>query len=204
VGVDSHVLVRLTVGEPIEVAATARPQAERLDGDPQFESAEGEKLARKFLARLRERNAERSQEERQRLREEQAARAEEIEEELIERLGDPDPSMRAEAAWELPLGGSGKQGAERVQRLARVAADDPDPRVWIAAVGRLGETDSPDAAGPLVEALYDPDREVVLEALDALQDRDDASLIPYLEPLLQDPDPEIRERAGYTREWLQW
>jgi HEAT repeat protein len=161
-------------------------------------------LTRKFLASLRKRNAERSPEERQRLHEEQAARAEAMEEDLIEQLGDPDPSVRAEAASELPLGGEGEEGAERLQRLARIAADDPDPRVRIAAVGRLGESDSPNAVNPLVEALDDPDREVVLEALDALQDRNDASLIPYLDPLLQDPDPEIREKAGFTREWLQW
>jgi hypothetical protein len=204
VGADSHALVRLTVGEPIGVAAAETPQAERWDEKLQFESAGDEKLARKFLVGLRKRNSERSQEERQRLHEEQAARAEAMEEELIEQLGDPNPSVRAEAASELPLGGKGEEGAERLQRLARVAADDPDPRVRIAAVGRLGESDSPNAVNPLVEALDDPDREVVLEALDALQDRNDASLIPYLDPLLQDPDPEIREKAGFTSEWLQW
>ena len=201
VGGDSHALVRLTVGEPIEVAA-AKPQAERWDEKPQFESAEQEKLARKILVDLRERSAERSQEELQRLREEQAARAEAMEDELVEQIGDPDPSVRAEAASDLPLGG--EEAEERLQRLARVAADDPDPRVRIAAVGRLGESDSPGAVDPLVGALGDPDREVVLEALGAVQDRDDASLIPYLEPLLQDPDAEIREKAEFTKEWLQW
>jgi hypothetical protein len=202
VGVDSHALVRLTVGEPIGVAAAAKPQAERWDEKPQFESAEQERLARKILVDLRERSAERSQEELQRLREEQAARADAMEDELIEQLGDSDPSVRAEAALDLPLGGEEEE--ERLQRLARVAADDPDPRVRIAAVGRLGESDSPGAVDPLVGALGDPDREVVLEALTAVQNRDDASLAPYLEPLLQDPDPEIREKAKFTREWLQW
>jgi hypothetical protein len=181
-----------------------KQQAERWDEKPQFESAGEGKLARKFLASLRKRDAERSPEERQHLREERAARAEAMEDELVEQLGDPDPSVRAEAASELPIGGKGEEEAERLQRLARVAADDPDPRARIAAVGRLGEADSPDAVNPLVEALYDPDREVVLEALDALQDRDDATVIPYLDPLLEDPDPEIREEAEYTREWLQW
>jgi hypothetical protein len=203
VGGDSHALVRLTVGEPIEVAA-AKPQAERWDETPQFESAEQEKLARKILVDLRERTAERSQEELQRLREEHAARAEAMEDELVERIGDPDPSVRAEAVSDLPLGGEEAQGAERLQRLARVAADDPDPQVRIAAVGRLGESDSPGAVDPLVGALDDPDREVVLEALTAVQNRDDASLLPYLEPLLQDPDPEIREKTEFTKEWLQW
>jgi len=203
-GVDSHALVRLTVGEPIDVAAAAKPQAERWDETPQFESAEQEKLARKILVDLRERTAERSQEELQRLREEHAARAEAMEDELVERIGDPDPSVRADAVSDLPLGGEEAQGAERLQRLARVAADDPDPRVRIAAVGRLGESDSPGAVDPLVGALDDPDREVVLEALDAVQDLDDVALIPYLEPLLQDPDTEIREKAEFTKEWLQW
>jgi hypothetical protein len=204
VGAGSHALVRLTVGEPIEVAVTTPPQTEHWGEKLQFERAGEEKLARKFLVGLRKRNSKRGQGELQRLRDEQTARAEAMEEELIEQLGDPDPYVRAEAASELPLGGEGEEGAERLERLARVAADDPDPRVRITAVGRLGESDSQNAVNPLVEALDDPDREVVLEALDALQDRDDASLIPYLEPLLQDPDPEIREKAGYTRDWLQW
>jgi hypothetical protein len=203
-GVDSHALVRLTVGEPIDVAAAAKPQTERWDENPQFESAEQEKLARKILVDLRARTAERSREELQRLREEHAARAEAMEDELIEQIGDPDPSVRAEAVSDLPLGRDQEQEAERLRRLARLAVDDPDPQVRIAAVGRLGESDSPGALDPLVGALDDPDREVVLEVLDAVQERDDAALIPYLEPLLRDPDSEIREKAEFTVEWLQW
>jgi hypothetical protein len=201
-GEGSHALSRLTVGEPIAAVAAA-PRAERRVIELKIESAREEEARNQFES-YRERLAAMSPEERQRLRDERAARAEAMEEELIAQLGDPDPMVRADVISELPLGGEGQQSAERLERIARAAADDIDPLVRIAALDRLGEADSPEVLDPLVAALGDPDRQVVLEVLDVLQDRDDASVIPYVEPLLQDPDPDIREEAEFTIEWLGW
>jgi hypothetical protein len=198
----SQVLVRLTVGEPVETAAL-EPRPAPPNGEREPKRARGEKGRERF-EKLRERVSAASPEERERLREKHAARAEEMEPELLDQLEDGDPELRADAVSELPLEGEGEQGEERLERMAQVLKDDPDPRVRMAAAQRLGETDARDAVAPLVGALSDPDREVVLEAIDALEDIDDPSVIPDLEALLQDPDPGIREAAEFAIEYLQW
>jgi hypothetical protein len=200
--VGSHVLVRLTVGEPVEIAAP-EPRPAPPDGEREPQRARRGKGRERF-EKLRERVSAASPEDRRRLREKHDARAEEMEAELLDQLGDGDPEVRVDAVSELPLEGEGEQGEERLERVAQVLTDDPDPRVRMAAAQRLGETDSRNAVAPLVGALSDPEREVVLEAIDALEDIDDPSVIPDLEALLQDPDPRIREAAEFAIEYLKW
>jgi hypothetical protein len=195
-----HVLVWLTVGYPVSAGAAAQPEPE--DEEPQFESAQ--EVFWRYGENLRERLLAMSPEERQRMREEHAAWAEAMEPELLEQLEDPDPEVRSDAIADLPIEGEGAIGAERFQRIASLLADDPDRRVRIAAVERLGELESPEAINALAKTLSDPDHEVVLAAIEALEDVDDASAIPYLEPLLQDPDTEIRDAAEFAIEYLRW
>lgn len=198
----SQVLVRLTVGEPVEIAGPEPGPAAR--GEAREPERARREMAGERFERLRERVSATSPEERERLREKHAARAEEMEPELLEQLRDGDPEMRADAVSELPLEGEGARGEERLERVAKVLTGDPDPRVRMAAAQRLGESDAQGAVAALVGALADPEREVVLEAIDALEDIDDPSAIPDLEALLQDPDPGIREAAEFAIEYLQW
>jgi hypothetical protein len=200
---DSHVPIRLSVGKPLEVAAASEPKPAHRDGEHESKRARRRKGQESF-EKLHERLSAASPEERQRLREQHAARAEQMEAALLDQLGDGDPDLRADAVFGLPIDGEGERGAERLRRMTRVLADDPDPRVRTAAAQRLGEANSQGVVASLVAALSDPDREVVLEAIDALEGIDDASVIPDLEALLQDPDPGIREAAEFAVEYLQW
>jgi hypothetical protein len=199
----SHVVVRLSVGEPVEAAAEEEARPAAPDGERKSERTQRQERP-EWFEKLHERLSAASPEERRRLSEKHAARAEELEALLLDQLGDADPELRADAVFGLPIGGEGEQGVERLRRVAQVLADDPDPRVRMAAAQRLGESDSRDSVASLVAALSDPDREVVLEAIEALEDIDDASVIPDLEALLRDPDPGIREAAGFAIEYLRW
>ena len=117
---------------------------------------------------------------------------------LVQLLGDPDPGLRAEAAWALAELASDAAAAGLAGRLAResdpevrsaivhalavfpadpqavesllVALRDPEPGVRnLAALGLAG-SDHPEAAAALVGALRDPVHQVRLQAAWALDE----------------------------------
>jgi hypothetical protein len=190
--------LRVFVGPPPPVAA-APPAPPAPDSDKPAAETE----VRRRLAGLQARIAAMDPEQKRRMQEEQTAWAEALEPELLEQLGDPDPTLRADAVADLPLEGEGALGEERFQRLASILEEDPDPRVRSAALERLSELRRPEALRLLVDGLSDPEPPVVLSAIGALEDADDPSVIPDLEPLLQDSDPEIREAADRAIGWLE-
>lgn len=107
----------------------------------------------------------------------------------IEQLTSADAERRAEAVASLDPAGD---GAAQIGELART---DPDPRVRAAAVERLGDADTYEATGVLLESLSDPSPQVVVAAIEALEFMDDRSLLPRIEPLAGHANPAVREAA---------
>jgi HEAT repeat protein len=81
-------------------------------------------------------------------------------------LGDPDQSVRAEAAH--ALGETWNDAA--VEPLVEALLDDPQWQVRERAAQALGETGSADAVTPLTKALRDADASVRESATRALAD----------------------------------
>jgi hypothetical protein len=129
--------------------------------------------------------------------ERRAAQRRELREEMLVKLEDPDPDIRAEAAaWIEP-------DLEGLALAERLLAEDPSAEVRAAAAGSLAGGDPVGAASVLLGALDDPDPRVVIAALDALEFAGDASIVPALAPLLQHRDPEVRARTVEAIEFLE-
>jgi hypothetical protein len=172
------------------------------------------KVAVGELGRSRERAPEREQRrtERRERREKRRAQRDEREsparEELARRsaeraaeaprlVADADPSLRARGAAWLPLDGEG------FDRIADMASEDPSASVRVAAVERLGDSDSAAAVNQLFAALQDPEPQVVIAALDALEFVGDETVVSQLGFLLNHPDPDVRQRTIEAIEFLE-
>ena len=100
-------------------------------------------------------------------------------------LGDPDPRIRAQGAWNLEPEG------KSLDYLLHLVVDDPDPVVRMAALASLEEGDSYAAIKGVVDALKDPDSDVVLAAIDSLEFAGDETNVRDLEPLLSHHDVRV-------------
>jgi len=121
---------------------------------------------------------------------------------LVERLRDPDPEVRAFATHYLKNLG----GEEAIEPLI-VAAGDPEPAVRQSAVHSLAVLGFRTKQGRVVShveyALGDESSEVRKEAAMALGAWlagmiDDGRTIQSLLKTLKDPDPEVAERAAFA------
>ncbi len=121
---------------------------------------------------------------------------------LIERLRDPDPEVRAFAAYYLKNFGS----EEAIEPLI-VAAGDPEPAVRLGAVHSLAvlgfRTRQGRVVRPVEYALEDPSPEVRREAAMALGAWlagmvDDGRTVSALIKALKDADPEVADRAAFA------
>jgi hypothetical protein len=122
----------------------------------------------------------------------------EEQDEAIELLADPDPSVRAEAAEWMYIDDRG------VAALFDVIANDPDWSVRLTAAEALSfADDKPEAVDALFLALRDPEPDVVIAALDAIEYIGDSSIIPELVFLFSHPSREVRERTVEAIEWLE-
>ena len=122
---------------------------------------------------------------------------------LVERLRDPDPEVRAFAAYYLK-----NLGGEAAIEPLIVAAGDPEPAVRQSAVHSLAVLGFRTKQGRVVShveyALGDESPEVRKEAAMVLGAWlagmiDDGRTIQSLLKTLKDPDPEVAERAAFAR-----
>jgi len=125
-------------------------------------------------------------------------------EELLDKLRDPDPEVRAFAAYYL----KNLAGEEAIEPLI-VAAGDPEAPVRQGAVHSLAvlgfRTGQGRVVGHVEYALGDPSTEVRREAAMALGAWlsgmvDDGRTVRSLIKTLKDPDPEVAERAAFALE----
>ena len=124
-----------------------------------------------------------------------------------------DPEIDAEAArWSQRLVASvdeksreqsaarlGKLGTPAsIDLLSRVATENPDYSMRLAAVNGLGKSWSDDSVAPLSRALLEDDDAVVREsaARGLGQSWSEAAVQPLLTALLNDRDPVVREQAA--------
>ena len=114
------------------------------------------------------------------------------EEPLLEVLGDPDASVRGQAA--LAIGSLGSRRA--VPRLLELT-QDPDWFVRVAALNGLGYIDRSLPAEPALAALSD-DEPLVRQAaaLNIGGSTDPAAVNMLMEALVHDPDRAVREVAA--------
>lgn len=102
--------------------------------------------------------------------------------------------------------------------IIRGAADDPDPRVRVAACGVWERRGGPDAVRFLAaSATKDSELSVRLRAIRALGELRDQAAVAALVPLLDDPDPAVQSRVCVAlgratglalgndpQKWRQW
>lgn len=145
-------------------------------------------------------------------------------EDLIERIQDPDPARRAEAAYQMGVWGDpsflpflehaledpdSQVRWRSVQALSRMELPrkprgvspllkDKTPRVRAAAATVLGRWGDEAAIPDLFSLLNDPDQEVRYRTIEALGEirKLDHNLLERITSLLEDPDSNIRMHAA--------
>jgi HEAT repeat protein len=118
---------------------------------------------------------------------------------LLEKLQDPSPQTRANAAWVMDM------VVDQVQAEPLIAAlQDTDARVRAAAAGALGSfRGSPGVMEALTGVLQDDeDEQVRVSAAASLGELGDERAIPALQAVLWDPAARVRSFAGYALERL--
>lgn len=112
-------------------------------------------------------------------------------EDYLTQLGDPDPDVRRNAAWNL---GRFRDGHIAPALLAHV--NDPNAAVRVRVVESLGNFTHEAVVGALIDALYDADSGVRAAAAHSLGNRADERAVPALIPRLSDPDDRVREAVA--------
>jgi HEAT repeat protein len=110
---------------------------------------------------------------------------------LIAKLGDFDPKVRIDAAFEMAQRGS---GAGRDVLLSALV--DRDWQVRQRAANRIGRIGPSRAKDQIAKLLDDPVSDVRNVAIFALLNIGRPSVVPSLLRALRDTDPDIREDAG--------
>jgi hypothetical protein len=190
-----HRLVRLRVGEVIEVAEMPRgvDASQRRRGDNRAERQQRQIQRREEFERVFDDLEELTRGSRNPDEDEM----EELSQQVFEQLRSPDPGERTAALSLLP-----DEGAH-LPRVIPLLESDPDPGVRVAAASWLAVVGSHGAVSALIGALGDPAPEVKLKVIEALEFTGDESVAVHLQPLLLSPDPEVRDAAEEAIAFLE-
>jgi len=114
---------------------------------------------------------------------------------LLEALKDQDAAIRRQAGHSL---GYLESGNDKVRAALQAAANDPAPRVRVAAVGALWRITKGEVfLSAILEALKDNSAKVRLDAVQAVTfGADHKKAVAPLIALLKDPDAEVRMAAA--------
>jgi len=109
----------------------------------------------------------------------------------LERLRDPDPTVRGSAIWELH---ESKNPAAAPHLAAALSDRAVDVRVSAAMV--LQDWEGPEVRAALIRALDDKEEQVRKWAASALARTGDADSLPALRRAQKDPSKDVREAAA--------
>jgi len=118
---------------------------------------------------------------------------------LIDRIRDPDPARRDEAAYQM-----GTSGDPSFLPFLEQILDDSDPKVRWRAAQAIGKLDLPTPSEKILPLLRDSSAQVRAEAATILGRSGLKEHVRALSPLLEDPDLQVRyktiEALGEIRE----